>query len=121
MRVEFYPPDAPDTVAATATWHGSSVGVDSDDEALRDRLVHAFRPTPAVVDDAAYRQQGTRGETVVQPGSLEWFRAVAQTRATAESGLAARFVPGIAEGGFDPASQYRTFRDSMERLTDHAD
>jgi hypothetical protein len=121
MRVEFYRPDAPDTVVATATWHGSSVSVESEDQALRDRLVHALRPTPAVVDDASYRRQGTRGETVVQPGSLEWFRAVVQTRATVESGLAARFVPGIEEGGYDPASQYRTFEESIERLSEHAD
>jgi hypothetical protein len=121
MRVEFYRPDVPDMVVATATWLGSSVGVASEDDALRDRLVHAFRLTPAVVDETAYRRQGTRGDNVVQPGSLEWFRAVAQTRATVESGLAARFVPGIVEGGYDPASQYRTFQDSMERLTDHAD
>ena len=121
MRVEFYRPDAPDTVVATATWEESSVSVDSDDQVLRDRLVRAFRPTPALVDDASYRQQGTRGETVVQPGSLDWFRAVVQTRATVESGLAARFVPGIEEGGYDPASQYRTFRESIERLASHTD
>jgi hypothetical protein len=121
MRVEFYRADAPDAVVATATWHGSSVQVDSDDVTLRDRLTHAFRPTPVVVDDASYRQQGTRGGVVVQPGSLGWFRAVVQTRATVESGLAARFVPGISEGGYDPASQYRTFRESVERLAEHAD
>jgi hypothetical protein len=121
MRVEFYRSDAPDTVVATATWHGSSVSVHSDDQVLRDRLVRAFRPTPVVVNDASYRQQGTRGDTVVQPGSLEWFRAVGRTRATVESGLAARFVPGIEEGGYDPASQYRTFRESIERLASHAD
>ncbi|MBA3691791.1 MAG: hypothetical protein H0W82_10340 [Actinobacteria bacterium] len=121
MRVELYRSEAPDTVVATATWRGSSVSVDGGDDALRVRIVHAFRPTPAVVDDASYRQQGTRGETVVQPGSLEWFRAVVQTRVTVDTGLAARFAPGITEGGYDPAAQYRTFQDSIARLAEGAD
>ena len=33
------------------------------------------------------------------------------------TGLVARFVPGVTEGGFDPAAQYRSFDDSIERLT----
>jgi hypothetical protein len=28
----------------------------------------------------------------------------------------ARFVPGVTEGGFDPASDYRTFDEQIERL-----
>lgn len=121
MRVEFYRSDAPDTIVATATWRRPSVSVDTEDDALRDRLVLAFRPTPAVVAVPTSPQQGTKGETVVQPGTLEWFRTVAQGRASVESGLAARFVPGIGEGGYDPAAQYRTFEESMEGLADHAD
>jgi hypothetical protein len=30
--------------------------------------------------------------------------------------LAARFVPGVVVGGFDPAAGYRTFEDQIERL-----
>jgi hypothetical protein len=52
----------------------------------------------------------------LQPGDLEWFRAVAQSRATDESGLAARFVPGTIVGGFDPAANYRRFEEQIERL-----
>jgi hypothetical protein len=39
-------------------------------------------------------------------------------RATQESGLSARLVPGVTEGGYDPAAQYRTFEESVELLTD---
>jgi hypothetical protein len=117
MRVEFVRQDAPDTVVASATWNGRSVDVESDDEDVRRSLDHAYRATPVVVDDASYRQLGTFGEVVVHPGSLDWFRAATQVRAAADSGLAARFVPGVREGGFDPAAQYRSFRESIERLT----
>jgi hypothetical protein len=117
MRVEFHAADVPDTVVATAAWDGSAVTVEADDPAVRATLEQAFRPMPVVVDDGAYRRQGTRGEVQVQPGSLEWFRAVAQVRAPSESGLAARLVPGITEGGYDPAAQYRTFEESIDRLS----
>ena len=120
MRVEFFSPDAPDTVVATATWTGSAAVVDARDEEVRRVLTHAYRPTPVVVDDASYRQLGTSGEVVVQPGSLTWFRAATQTRATTESRLGARFVPGVREGGFDPAAQYRSFDESIDRLTREA-
>lgn len=120
MRVEFYRPDEPDTVVATAAWRDGGVGVEAEDAAVRDALIRAFRPTPVVVDDAARRRQGTHGEVVVQPGTLEWFREVAKVRATQESGMAARFVPGVTEGGYDPAAQYRTFEQSVERFTDGA-
>jgi hypothetical protein len=118
MRVEFTRPDAPDTVVATAIWGHPAVTVEAEDEAVRHTLVRAFRPTPVVVDAPALRRQGTHGEVVVQPGSLEWFREVAKVRATQESGLSARLVPGVTEGGYDPAAQYRTFEESVELLTD---
>jgi hypothetical protein len=121
MRVEFSRPDAPDSVVASATWDGRSVEVSSEDETIGRALEHAYRATPVVVDDASYRQLGTSGEVVVQPGSLDWFRAATQVRAAAETSLAARFVPGVREGGFDPAAQYRSFAESMERLTRRAD
>lgn len=117
MNVEFHPPDDPDTVLATVSWSNGESGIASEDETLRASLQHAFRRTPVVVDDASYRRQGTSGDVLLQPGDLEWFRAVAQTRASAETGLVARFVPGVREGGYDPAAGYRTFEESIERLT----
>lgn len=120
MRAEFYREDAPDDVIATATWDGRAVTIGSEDEAVAATLTKSFRRTPIVTDDGAYRRQGTSGEVQIQPGSLEWFRATAQIRATAESGLLARLVPGISEGGFDPAAGYRSFGDAVERLSARA-
>jgi hypothetical protein len=120
MRVEFHRPEEPDTVVATAIWRNGTVTVEAEDDAIRHTLMRAFRPTPVVVDDPALRRQGTHGEVIVQPGTLEWFREVSKARATQESGLSARFVPGVTEGGYDPAAQYRTFEQSVERLTDGA-
>jgi len=117
VKVEFHEPDTPDVVVATATWDGSSVTVETPDDDVRARVQRVFRPTPVVVNDPAYRRQGTDGEVLVQPGTLEWLRAAAWTRARPETGLAARFVPGIREGGYDPAAQYRTFEEALERLT----
>ena len=34
-----------------------------------------------------------------------------------EADLVARFVPGVREGGYDPAAGYRTFRSTIERLS----
>jgi hypothetical protein len=53
---------------------------------------------------------------VIQPGDLEWFRAASQVRGPAETRLLVRLVPGITEGGFDPAAGYRSFGDTFERL-----
>ena len=117
MKAEFHLPDAPDDVLVTATWLEGKVVVTSDDETRRARVEKAYRRTPVVVDDPAYRRFGTKGEVVIQPGSLEWFRAVMQSRAQSETGLVARLVPEIREGGFDPASGYRSFNEQMERLT----
>jgi hypothetical protein len=117
VNVEFYAPDDEQKIAvATATWDGSNVTVTASDPQVRDTLAGAFRRTPIVTDDAALRRLGTSGPAVVQPGTLEWFRAVARHRATADSGLQARFVPGLDAGGFDPASGYRTFEEQLERL-----
>jgi hypothetical protein len=52
---------------------------------------------------------------LLQPGSLEWFRAALLARVPA-LGLSVRFVPGIVEGGWDPAAQYRTFEEQVDRL-----
>lgn len=117
MDVEFArPDDEPRQVVATVSWDGHEVSVDADDEDVARALRRAFRPTPVVVDDPAYRRLGTHGSVVVPPGDLEWFRAAAQQRAPAETGLVARFVPGAADGGYDPAAGYRRFDEQLERL-----
>jgi hypothetical protein len=118
MLVEFHTPDAPDDVVATASWNSGDPTVTSDDEETRLLLTASFRRTPVVIDDASYRRQGTSGAVLIQPGSLEWFRAVIQTRVPSETGLTGRFVPGVSEGGYDPAAGYRTFDESIERLTE---
>ena len=117
MRVEFHHAEDPGTVVGTAVWRPGSVTVECDDPTIADALARAFRRSPVVVDDAAYRPPGATGEVVVQPGGLEWFRAVAQVRVPAEAGLVARFVPRVREGGgYDPAAGYRSFEESIERL-----
>jgi hypothetical protein len=117
MKVEFYDPeDEQKTTVATAVWDGAEVTVTADDLTTRDLLAHAFRRSAVAVDDASRRRLGTSGTVVMQPGSLEWFRAVANSRARIDSGLVARFVPGLAAGGFDPAANYRAFDEQLERL-----
>jgi hypothetical protein len=121
MRVEFaLADDEANTSVASAEWDGHRVTITSDDDALRDALARAFRRTPVVIDDASYRRLGTSGVVVITPGDLEWFRAVAQVRVRAETGLAARFVPGVPLGGFDPAAGYRRFRDQVELLDERS-
>jgi hypothetical protein len=53
---------------------------------------------------------------VLQPGSLEWFRATAFTRVPAETGLGARAVADTIDGGYDPAANYRPFDEQIERI-----
>jgi hypothetical protein len=117
VKVELHHPDEPDTVVATIAWTDGQPVVDTQDESLRVSLEKVFRRTPVVIDDASYRRQGTAGEVMIQPGDLEWFRAVVQARIPLEAGLVGRFVPGISRGGFDPAAGYRTFEAQIERLT----
>lgn len=120
MKVDYVRADDPETVVATAIWDGA-VQIETEDEAIRGQLIAAYRPTPVVVDDGAYRRLGTRGEVMIQPGDLEWFRAASQVRGAAATGLVARLVPGVTEGGFDPAAGYRTFEATIERLSDPGD
>jgi hypothetical protein len=120
MRVELRPPTGegegePDLVA-TADWDGRSVLVEAADDATRAAVTHAFRSTPVVTDDGAYRRRGASGPAVVPPGDLTWFRAAALVRVPAETGLHARLIPGIATGGFDPAANYRPLEEQLERL-----
>ena len=115
MMVQFRRADAPDDVLGAARWNDGAVEIDADEHAVRHAIERIFRRTPVVTDDASYRRQGTHGVVVVQPGSLEWFRAAAYARAP-ELDLFARLVPEVREGGWDPAAQYRRFDESIERL-----
>jgi hypothetical protein len=117
VRAEFHPPDDSEAVLATATWSDGQAIIESEDAGIADTLRRAFRRTPVLVDDASRHQLGTNGEVLVQPGDLEWFRGVAQVRVPVETGLATRLIPGTREGGYDPASGYRTFDETVERLT----
>ena len=110
------PPPEPPLAVASAVWLGDRVIVESEDPKLKASIEQAFRPIPVVVDDPSLRYPGTSGESVLQPGDLEWFRAVAQVRVPAETGLVARSVPGVTVGGYDPAANYRRFPEQIERL-----
>jgi hypothetical protein len=115
ISVEFHRPGDPETVVGTATWDGSRASVESGDDEVAKVLWRIFRAAPVVVDDGAFRRLGTHGEVVIQPGSLEWFRAAAQVRAT-EAGLVARVVSNVRRGGYDPAAGYRPFDETIDRL-----
>lgn len=116
MRAEFYRDRNGGQDAAVATWDGRRVSIEASDADARSALERVFRLVPVVVDDAALRSLGANGESLIQPGSLEWFRAAAFTRGPAE-GLAVRVVPEVVgKGGWDPAAAYRTFRDAMDRI-----
>jgi hypothetical protein len=116
MRAEFLRPDEPDTVVGTARWDGHQAVVEAEDDDVRAALARVFRPTPVGVDDPSSRPLGSHGESLMVPGSLEWFRQAALTRA-GEVGLKARVVPeATASAGWDPASAYRTFRQTVARM-----
>ena len=118
MRAEFLRNDDGSEVVGDAWWDGRRAQVESDDPDVRRAIDRVFRITPVVVDDPAFRSLGAHGETVVQPGSLEWFEAAAFSRAGTE-GLAVRMVPEVTgQGGWDPAAAYRTFRSTMRRLVE---
>ena len=108
-------------VVATASWDGRHVVVRSSDPEIREALQRVFRLTPVVVDDPSLRSLGARGESAIQPGSLEWFRAAAFVRGP-EQALGVRVVPEVTGGGgWDPAAAYRTFTDTMARLITSGD
>jgi len=115
MRAELYRPDSPEDVLAVATWEAGKGHLEVADPSVSG-LEAILRPTPIVVDDPSLRRLGTHGPTLLQPGDLEWFRAALLTRA-ADLGLAVRFVFVRREGGWDPAAQYRTFEEQVERLS----
>ncbi len=114
MRADLYRQDEPEKVVAVASWDGGTARLQACDDAP-EGLEALLRPIPVVVDDPSLRRQGTRGETLLEPGTLEWFRAALLSRSEA-LGLAVRFVPGVREGGWDPAAQYRTFEEQTGRL-----
>jgi|SRR5438477_3607684 len=116
MRVEFSRPAAPDDVVGRARWDGKRAEIESDDDEVRASLEKVFRLTSVVANDASMRMLGATGDSVIQPGSLEWFRAAALLRSK-EVGLAARVVPDFHPGlGWDPAASYRTFRNQIRRI-----
>ena len=115
------PPPPPPPSVASATWREGRLSIESDDDGLRTAITHAFRRIPLVVDDASLRSAGSRGEVVLQPGDLEWFREVALVRVAAETGLIARVVPGVTIGGYDPAANYRRFPEQIRRLIERDD
>jgi hypothetical protein len=116
VRAELYRPDAPEEVVAVAHWDGQAATIEGVGGGV-DGLDRLFRPIPVVVDDPSLRQLGTRGESLLQPGSLEWFRGALLSRAPT-LGLSVRFVPEVAPGrGWDPAADYRTFERQIERLS----
>jgi hypothetical protein len=116
VRAELYRSDAPEESVAVAHWDGQTATVEGVGVGV-DGLDRLFRPTPVVVDDASLRQLGAHGESLLQPGSLAWFRAALLSRAP-KLGLSVRFVPEVAPGrGWDPAAAYRTFERQIERLS----
>ncbi len=117
MQVEFYRAEDPETVAGIARWNGNEAELErAEDAATGAAIVRIFRATPVVTDDASLRTLSGKGESVIEPGSLDWFREAALVRGP-KVGLTPRFVPVIRPGdGFDPAAQYRTFTEQMARL-----
>lgn len=114
MHAELYRPEEPDRAVAVARWTSAGATLDGLDPGV-EGLDGLLRATPVVVDDPALLPRGARGEAVLQPGSLEWFRAALLTRAPS-FGLAVRFVVEDARNGWDPAANYRRFRDQVRRL-----
>jgi hypothetical protein len=136
MRIELHRPDPPvaadgapertpdatatrSEVVATVDWDGDRHHVRSADPEILRTVGRAFRPLPVVTTDQARRRFGTSGPSMIEAGSLDWFVAVAQVRLPAETGLVARFIPDVDEGGYDPAGGGDTFSDSVERLSAH--
>ncbi len=114
MRAELYRPSDPEAVVAIATWSAEGPTLEVLDASVPgpERLL---RPLPVVADDASLRRLGTHGESLLKPGSLEWFRAALSARAP-ELGLSVRFVAEDVRNGWDPASNYRTFSEQSDRL-----
>ena len=114
MRAELFRPDDPSAVVAVATWSNERASLEVLDPSV-EGLDGLLRPTPVVVDRPSLRGPGTSGEALLEPGSLEWFREALVARAE-PLGLRVRFVASEIVGGWDPAANYRTFEQQIERL-----
>jgi hypothetical protein len=114
VKAELYRPDDPATVVAIATWSEGVANIAVTGEPV-EGIERLLRRIPVVVRDASLLPQGSHGEAVLQPDSLEWFRAALPTRSES-LGLAVRFVALDVRNGWDPASNYRTFADQAMRL-----
>lgn len=113
MRAELFRPESPDDVVAVVAWNDGNPVIEVGAEVTGvDGLLRA---TPVQIDDASLRRMGTNGSSVLMPGTVAWFRAAVATRAAA-LGYAVRFATGVVQGGWDPASSYRHFKDQAERL-----
>jgi len=116
VRADFYRPEDPENVVGSARWNGRTAPVESDEADVRATLSRIFRATPVVVDDPSLLPAGASGDVAIQPGSLEWFRLAATSRA-GEAGFGVRLVPEVVtRTGWDPASAYRTFRQVVTSL-----
>jgi len=115
VRAELSRADDPNAVVAVATWSRERTNLEVLDPSV-DGLDGLLRPTPVVVDQPSLRGPGTSGEALLEPGSLEWFREALVSRAE-PLGLRVRFVASEIVGGWDPAANYRTFEQQIERLS----
>jgi hypothetical protein len=114
VRAELHRVDDPEKLVAVATWSHGRATLEVIDPSLQG-LDAVLRPTPVVVDDPSLRRPGTRGESLLEPGSFGWFRAALVQRADG-LGLRVRFVAPEIVGGWDPAASYRSFDEEVERL-----
>jgi hypothetical protein len=113
IRAEFFRPRTPETVIGAVEWDGRRPRIEAKNTAVRDVLTRIFRPTAVPIDDASTRPLGASGETVLEPGDLDWFIAAARTRSKTER-LGFRFVATMS-GGWDPAGSYRPIRAWVEQ------
>jgi hypothetical protein len=105
MRADFFRAEAPDTVVGSAEWDGGRAVIEAEDDGIRATLERVFRSASVAVPDLGPR--GPKGEAVVEPGDLRWFRAAAAVRG-AQEGLSVRFVTDVA-GRWDPALDPQTY------------
>jgi hypothetical protein len=115
MRAQFYRPDDPDRVVADVRYVDGSIDASAEEDRTADTIARVFHASPVAIDDPAFRQAGTSGPAVVQPGGVLWFQAAARVRGEDE-GLAVRFVPEEERAmGWDPAGAYRSFSEALVR------
>jgi hypothetical protein len=112
IRAEFFRPRTPDTVIGTVEWDGRQAKIEAKNSSVRDVLAQIFRPTAVRVDDPSTRPLGASGETLLEPGDLDWFIAAARVRSK-DVRLGVRFVASM-RGGWDPAGAYRPMRAWLE-------